>query len=156
LWGEAGLDEALLPVLAKHAREEDHGRLLTGLASARIKTVQAALFGLEGLKPRARDEIAPLILALRQLPTEKATQPLRERLLARLEKATGHKEKSLDAWSVWAAKKYPGLAAKLRSTDGVDIEAWSKRLAGVAWDKGDATRGLAVFTKASCASCHSG
>ena len=36
------------------------------------------------------------------------------------------------------------------------MEAWDKRLARVAWDKGDATRGLAVFTKASCASCHSG
>jgi putative heme-binding domain-containing protein len=156
LWGEAGLDEALLPILARHAREEDHGRLLIGLGSAQIKTVQSALSGLEGLKPRGRDEVAPLILALRQLPQEKATQPLRDRLLARLEKATGHKEKSLDAWAAWAAKKYPEVAPKLQSTDGVDMEAWDKRLARVAWDKGDATRGLAVFTKASCASCHSG
>src|SRR5207248_2077449 len=52
--------------------------------------------------------------------------------------------------------KYPALAAKVADADGVDVAAWDKRLAAVAWERGDASRGKAVFVKASCASCHSG
>src|SRR5262249_38806798 len=102
LWGEAGLDEELLPLLAKHARAEDRPRLLAGLASARQDIVEAALAALEKLPTQARPEAEALLVALRQLPAEKATLPLRERLLARLEKATGHKEATLDAWTDWA------------------------------------------------------
>src|SRR5207248_7565645 len=52
--------------------------------------------------------------------------------------------------------KYPALAAKVADADGVDVAAWDKRLAAVAWERGDASRGKAVFVKATCASCHSG
>src|SRR5262249_8031979 len=47
-------------------------------------------------------------------------------------------------------------AAKLGGSDGVDVESWNRRLAKLDWSAGDAARGRAVFTKASCASCHSG
>src|SRR5207253_7747124 len=47
LWGEAGLDDAILPVLARHARPEDHVRFLTGLVSARLADVRLALGALE-------------------------------------------------------------------------------------------------------------
>ena len=60
------------------------------------------------------------------------------------------------AWTAWLTKAHPGLAAKLGGADGVDIAAWKKRLAGISWVAGDATNGKAVFTKASCATCHSG
>src|SRR5207248_9323820 len=63
---------------------------------------------------------------------------------------------SRDAWSAWFAKKHPDLAKKLGGADGVDVEAWAKRLAAVEWGSGDAERGRALFTKASCAACHSG
>jgi putative heme-binding domain-containing protein len=36
------------------------------------------------------------------------------------------------------------------------VAAWQKRLAGIDWSKGNAERGKAIFTKASCAACHSG
>ena len=156
LWGEAGLDEELLPLLARHARAEDYPRLLGGLASARPATVRAALAALEKMPAKAKPETEALLAALRQLPAEKAAQPLRERLLARLRKAAGHEEPTLDAWAEWAAKRWPDLAAKLRSPDGVDGAAWKKRLAGIDWDKGDPRRGAKVFVKASCAACHSG
>ncbi len=156
LWGEAGLDEVLLPILAGHASEDDHPRLLAGLRSARLDTVRTAVAALERLKPRPREETEALLLALRQMPPEKSAQPLRDRLLARLERSAGRKEPTLDAWIAHASKTYPDLAARLRSPDGVDESAWAKRLAGVAWDEGDAGRGAGVFTKASCASCHSG
>jgi putative heme-binding domain-containing protein len=48
------------------------------------------------------------------------------------------------------------VAAKLGGADGVDVEGWRKRLAGIDWSAGDADRGRALFTKASCATCHSG
>jgi len=156
LWGVAGLDEELVPILARHASGDDHPRLLAGLLSARLDTVRAALGALEKLAPRPRPEAEALFLALRQLPSEKAADPLRARLTARLEKATGVKHPTPAAWAAHLSTKYPDLAPKLRSPDGVDEAAWAKRLAAVAWDRGDAARGAAAFTKASCAACHGG
>ncbi|MBY0229709.1 MAG: c-type cytochrome, partial [Gemmataceae bacterium] len=156
LWGRVGLDEEIVLHLARHPRAEDHPRLLIGLGSARLAVVENALAGLEKLEAQEKPEAEALIMAMRQLPVEKATAALRARLLARLEKATGNKEKTLDDWAIWAAEKWPALARKLVSPDGVDEYAWKKRLEKVAWKKGDAKRGAAVFAKASCASCHSG
>jgi putative heme-binding domain-containing protein len=48
------------------------------------------------------------------------------------------------------------LAKKLSGADGVDVETWNKRLAAIDWNAGDAERGKPLFTKASCAACHSG
>jgi putative heme-binding domain-containing protein len=53
-------------------------------------------------------------------------------------------------------KAHPDLAAKFGGADGVDVTGWRKRLAGIDWNQGDAERGKAMFTKASCAACHSG
>jgi putative heme-binding domain-containing protein len=36
------------------------------------------------------------------------------------------------------------------------VKAWERRLAKLDWSRGDAARGRAVFTRASCAACHSG
>ena len=44
----------------------------------------------------------------------------------------------------------------MNDADGVDVAAWSKRLAALDWSLGHADRGKLVFSKASCASCHSG
>jgi putative heme-binding domain-containing protein len=51
---------------------------------------------------------------------------------------------------------YPDLVKKLGGADGVDMEAWRKRLAAIDWDAGDSNRGKAVFARANCAACHSG
>src|SRR5262249_42317155 len=48
------------------------------------------------------------------------------------------------------------LTVLLGGCDGVYLAGWNKRLAKVAWDKGDAARGKLVYTKASCAQCHGG
>src|SRR6185437_12038315 len=71
-------------------------------------------------------------------------------------RATGRKFAGADAWSKWYAGKYPDRAARLAGADGVDVTAWDKRLAALDWSAGDAGRGRQVFTRASCASCHSG
>lgn len=155
LWGKAGVDDELLPVLARHATKDDHEKLLGGLTSARLALVGASLAGIEKL-PAEKSEVVPLLRSLRQLPAGKEEDALRKRLLARLEKVTDHREPTLEAWLGWARKAYPDQAAALNNLDGVDVDAWKKRLGKIAWDRGDATRGAAVFVKASCASCHSG
>jgi putative heme-binding domain-containing protein len=155
-WGQAGLDDEMTLALARHAIEEDHPRLLASLQSARVEVVRAALTGLEALKPRPKEEAEALIIALRQLPQEKALAGLRAALFARLEKALGKRAESLEDATRLAVDQHPGLKARLASSDGVDEEAWRKRLAGIPWDRGSAERGRQAYVKASCAACHSG
>jgi putative heme-binding domain-containing protein len=160
LWGQAGLDDDILPILAKQVAETDHGKFLRGVVSPRLALVSAALGALEKLPTpagtRRRDEAVALVRGLRQMPSGKVEDKLRARLLARLAKVAGVKLASADAALAWLAKHHPEQARLLASSDGVDVAAWKRRLAKVAWDKGDVKRGQAVSTKASCATCHSG
>lgn len=159
LWGEAGLDDEILPVLARHPREEDHGKYLRGLTSPRLALVSSslrALGKLEARKERRRDEGLALLKGMRQLPPGKEEDALRTRLLTRLEKLAGEKLPDLASALAWYVKHYPDQVKALATGDGVDVGAWEKRLAKVEWDRGDARRGQLVYTKASCASCHSG
>jgi putative heme-binding domain-containing protein len=162
LWGERGLDEAILPLLARRPAEEDRARFLTGLGSARVEVVRAALGALEKLPRRAadrvrdRDEVVALVLALRRLPEGKEQDALRGRFDAYLQALIGQKLHGAEAWAAWCVRAYPERAARLADPDGVDVGAWEKRLAALDWSAGDAARGEAVFAKASCASCHSG
>jgi putative heme-binding domain-containing protein len=159
LWGEAGLDDELLPILAKAAREEDHDKLLLGITSPRVPLVGVSLSALEKLavkKDHQRDEGLALLKALRQLPSGKENEAMRKRLLARLTKLAGANLADADAALGWYAKLHPAQAKALTNVDGVDVVAWKKRLAKVDWDKGDGKRGQLIFVKASCATCHSG
>jgi putative heme-binding domain-containing protein len=159
LWGQQGLDETILPVLAREAREKDRGKFLEGLSAARTATVRAALDALEKL-PRpmeiGKEEIVALVLALRRLPEGKDEDRLRQRIEGRLRQGTKQELASAEAWAKWCVGRYPDVAPRLKDADGVDVEAWERRLAALDWTAGDAERGRAVFTKASCAACHSG
>jgi hypothetical protein len=77
-------------------------------------------------------------------------------VLARLSLHAGRKLVTADAALAWFRGAHPDGAAILDRPDGVDVEAWKRRLTKIDWDKGEAKRGLKVYTKASCASCHSG
>src|SRR5207253_5967010 len=98
-----------------------------------------------------------LVQGMRRLPEGKEEDRTRAQFAHELEQLTGQKlgVKS-QAWIDWLCKQQPEHAAKLRNADGVDVAAWAKRLAAIEWSKGDVERGRLVFTKASCASCHSG
>jgi putative heme-binding domain-containing protein len=61
----------------------------------------------------------------------------------------------VEKWEAWLAENHPELAKKL-GTAGYDAAAWKKRIDGIAWDKGDAAKGKAVFAKDQCAACHTG
>jgi putative heme-binding domain-containing protein len=73
-----------------------------------------------------------------------------------LKQATGQALVGWPAWKTWYLSKHPEQAAKLADGDGVDVAAWNKRLAAIAWSAGDAGRGRQVYVRASCAACHSG
>src|SRR5262249_6352353 len=74
-----------------------------------------------------------------------------------VEGVTGHKAgPDREAWTAWFVRRHPELSARLTNVDGVDVAGWAKRLARVDWTQGDVSRGQLVYTKASCATCHSG
>jgi putative heme-binding domain-containing protein len=158
LWGENGLDEAILPLLARRPQAEDRDRFRTALASPQPATVLLALDALDRLpaRPGSADDVLALLLALRRLPEGKDVDPIRRRLDEALRRASGERLEGVEAWTEWARRRYPQKAARLADPDGVDAAAWSRRLAKVDWAAGDAARGKAVFVKASCAACHSG
>lgn len=158
LWGEAGLEPQILLVLAKQPEATDRDKFLFGLNSPQSQTVGQCVEALEKL-PGGSDEnhLLALIQALRRLGDSKEEKQLRESLGNYLQKLTGQKlGTDKKAWVEWFAKGHPKLAARLAGPDGVDVQTWAKRLARIDWPSGDAARGSAIFTRASCASCHSG
>jgi putative heme-binding domain-containing protein len=156
LWGQHGLDEAVLPYLARRPAAEDRGRLAQGLTSLQPGTVRLCLEALQKLPASQADEVLPILQAFRQLPSSKEYDPLRPLFDAVLEQAMGQSLKGWPAWKKWYLGKHPEQAAKLSDGDGVDVAAWNKRLAAMDWSTGDSGRGRQVFVRASCAACHSG
>ncbi|MGE3809428.1 MAG: hypothetical protein AB7K24_32595, partial [Gemmataceae bacterium] len=157
LWGQVGLDEAILPVLARFPKEEDRGKFLAGLSFPQLDVVERSLHGLDKLPVNKQPEdLLQVIRSLRRLPEGKEGDRLRQRIGAYLEACTGQKlGGDKKAWAEWFTKTHPDLAPKLVG-DGVNIAAWQKRLDVIKWDGGDARRGLATFTTTGCAACHSG
>ncbi|RUL84222.1 DUF7133 domain-containing protein [Tautonia sociabilis] len=154
LWGSAGLDDAILPVLARDPSPEDRPKFVSGLRSAQPSTVSAALAALDAIGPSDDPaEWLALILALRR-----SAEPGQQRAIADLLSRSTRQAIGPDAnaWASWFASADPDRAAALSGGDGVDAAAWARRLAGIDWSLGDAGRGLDVFRRAQCASCHSG
>lgn len=157
LWGKAGMDAALLPILAKHPAEQDHAKFVSGLKSPQLALVQTSLNALNKLPGKADgEEVLALLTALNRLPKDKAKE-LAQDIAARLEQTTGQKHGAdRKAWLDWFEKTQPQLAAKLTNIDGIDVAVWKKRFTQLKLDSGDAPRGAALFQKANCAACHSG
>jgi putative heme-binding domain-containing protein len=159
LWGKVGLDDVLLPLLARQPRVEDRDRFLAGLTSPQLATVRLCLGALEKL-PEKKDpqSVLALVQALRRLPDGKEEDRIRAEIARHLRRLTGQEKPGTDrqAWVEWFRRAHPGLADRVGEADGVDVAAWNRRLAGVDWSGGDEGQGREVFTRASCASCHSG
>ena len=159
LWGEHGLDEAILNVLSRQAQPADRAAFVQMLPSARLDVAATAWNALSQLplpeeaESRA-EEAQALLRALRQLGKTPTEERLRQEWLKRLSGHADEKLPSLESALAWFSRTYPERAATL--SDGVDVAGWQKRLARIAWDQGDAQRGQSVYLKASCAACHSG
>jgi putative membrane-bound dehydrogenase-like protein len=162
LWGRAGLDEAILGVLARHPEPLDRPKLLEALGSPQWATVRRSLEALEALpKAQGQDDgeyLVAVVRALGRIPEGKEAASMRERLGRALQRATGVKEPGSDraAWRAWLEKARPDLAGRLGGSDGVDLPRWQTRLAAIDWSAGAAGRGREVFVKTGCAVCHSG
>ncbi len=158
LWGKVGLDEAILPILARQPQAGDRDKFLEGLNSPKLATVRQCLAALEKLPaPTEGPALLAVVRCLRSLPEDRQTGPLREKVAHYLQHITGEAiGADKDAWTRWFGRRYPALAARLENVDGVDVAGWQRRLDGVDWSAGVAERGRAVFVKASCVSCHSG
>jgi len=155
LWGRAGLESAILPVLARAPAVIDRPKFVQGINSANFGTVRLCLKALQTLSGMDDgSEAMALIRALGNLPG--GEKNLRNSLSERLHHVTGQDLGQDSRRWIWFSKRYPDLAARLTNPDGVDVARWEKRLAALEWSKGDAERGRSVFTKASCAMCHSG
>jgi putative heme-binding domain-containing protein len=159
LWERGGLEEVILLLLARRPAPGDRGHFVEGLASPNLATLRVCLDALAKL-PASSDNATTLALlrALRALPDGREVDPVRNRLVEQLRRTTGQTTIGADkqAWMAWLTREHPDLAAKFGDVDGVDRAGWDRRLAKLDWSAGDPERGRAVFTKASCASCHSG
>lgn len=158
LWDRGGLEDAILPLLARSAEPGDAARLLVGVTSSRLATVRACLDALDRL-PIEKDGAAmfALVRGLRLLPETREGDVVRQQFVRMLRKLSGQSlGTDVQKWADWLAAARPDLAARLSGPDGVDIDAWRKRAARIDWSNGDVNRGRTVFAKASCAACHSG
>jgi putative heme-binding domain-containing protein len=158
LWARGGLEEAILPELARHPRPADRDKFLEGLGSPQLATVRLCLQALEKL-PDGHEpgQVLAPVRALRLLPEGREADPLRERLGNYLRRLTGQElGRDKQAWAAWFRATYPSLASRLGGLDGLDVAGWEQRLGKLDWPAGDAARGREVFVKASCAACHSG
>jgi putative heme-binding domain-containing protein len=153
LWNR-GLDDSILPLLAKEPIAEDGPKFVVGLRSNKLDVVKLSATALLKIEPQKDSaDVLAAILALRRMPEDKGP---REALVALLKDRTGQNHADAKAWAAWFAAAKPELAAKLNATDGFDAAAWKKREASIPWLSGDSERGRAVFTKATCAACHDG
>jgi len=159
LWGNSGLDVAILPYLARHPQPADRAKFIQGLASSQVRIVRLCVEALQKL-PARKDgaEVLALLRALEGLPEGAQGIQVRQALGAYLQKITGQSWPITErrAWMTWFGKTYPELAVRLTNPDGVDVAAWEKRLARLDWAVGNAERGQKVFTRTNCASCHGG
>ena len=157
LWENGGLEDAILSILAKEPNPDDGPKFVVGLRSMNPEVVKASAAALNKLQPlRNRSEVVAAIIALRRLPDDKTSASTRDVLVALLRDRTSQQLTDAKAWSDWLVKDHPDLAAKLNVADGFDPVAWKKREAAIPWAEGDAIKGRAAFTKATCAACHDG
>ncbi|MFO0823812.1 MAG: c-type cytochrome [Gemmataceae bacterium] len=155
LWERPELRDAILKVLPPE--KGDEAKFISGLESldpSVIRVSAAALLEL-GVTSELSAHIIYGVKALRRLaPEDKAA---RDAVIKLLEKSVKDVvEPTPKAWTEWLTKRYPNAAKQFATNDGFDVVAWKKREANIEWDKGDAERGKAVFTKATCAACHDG
>jgi len=159
LWDQAGLNDVILPLLARRPAVEDREHFLQGLASPSLSVVRICLDALTKLPPsKDGTTLFSLVQAMRLLPDGKEEDKTRIRIGQLLRKLTAQElaDNDRQAWIDWLKKTHPKEAEKLGGEDGVDMTAWTKRLAAIDWQKGDVERGRGIFTKASCIACHSG
>lgn len=154
--------------LARRPALEDRQKFVEGLESSQPEVLRASVEALEKLRPDPNPtEVVVLIKTLRRLGTEAAEFPLRERVVALLERNTsqrfpfirgpqGHRAQpdAVQAWTNWALKAYPAMANELQGGAGTELAELKGLLGKVDWTMGNAARGKKLFVERSCSQCH--
>lgn len=157
LYDKPGLEDAAVRILFIEAAGKDRAKFAAALKSSDAFIVRGGARSLAQFIQPTPEEAVSAIRALRRFSDAKADAGVRGDLVALLQKASGEKIGADErAWSAWAAKAHPEAAKALAAADGFDAAAWAKRVSAIDFAKGDAERGRAAFTKATCAACHDG
>jgi putative heme-binding domain-containing protein len=164
-WQEPSLRGAIVRALARRPEEADRGRFVEALALADEEAVAAALNALHALpapSPADPDALRAALEALDRFSAFKERAAARYLIVRLLIRWTGvdvpvvegpDLRASYKPYFDWFRRAYPEAAAEL-ALGGGDWESWRERLAKVDWERGDASRGRAVFAARSCESCH--
>lgn len=158
LWGRAGLDEAILPILVRDPATEDRARFLAALRNAEPAPVVLAAEALERL-PHDTDTQAETIALLRALirlgGSGREETGARHRIAEALRRRTGQTNLGDEpaVWSTWLETAHPDW---IPESEAPAAPAWRRRLATLDWSAGDSGRGRTVFVRQKCDACHHG
>lgn len=160
-WEEPALRDALLPVIFRHASEEDRNIFLEGLSLQDGQRSAMAMLGLTRLsKPEGEWQERELVAILTRLKQEISVE-LAANLRARLQSITDPvtadplQTMPVAALEKWILSHYPGTKARIAGADGIDLETWKSQRPRIAWDVPNLLQGEKHFTKL-CAACHQG
>jgi putative membrane-bound dehydrogenase-like protein len=167
-WPELNLRGAILSQLGKSPAVLDREKFLEGLESSQPEIVQACLAALAQLPRDAQpDRLLPLLRLLQRLQSDAPRQALRRQTVALVNRQSSQafdvREDRSDRSSLkqayqpvlaWFQQTYPKLAALLDSPGEEAPEKWNSLMRTVAWEKGDASRGEALFRARACQTCH--
>ena len=158
LWGEHGLDEILIKILAKNPMREDLQKFATILRQISNDDLPDILYALEKLAPLSDKEYLLLAQKLPNLPSEPKYKALQEQVFSLLRKkwTTAPATNQIQDWIIWAKANDVKLLASLTMSGGISLDQWKTRFEKIIWDEGDISKGKKTFTQLKCASCHSG
>ncbi|RLS90639.1 MAG: hypothetical protein DWI08_01530 [Planctomycetota bacterium] len=158
LWGEHGLDEILIKILAKNPMREDLQKFATILRQISNDDLPDILYALEKLAPLGDKEYLLLAQKLPNLPSEPKYKALQDQVFSLLRKkwTTAPATNQIQDWIIWAKANDVKLLASLTMSGGISLDQWKTRFEKIIWDEGDISKGKKTFTQLKCASCHSG
>ncbi len=160
---------AVLMTLAEMPEAVDRPWFRAGLESSQAEVLAGCLGALETLPADdGPDEQMALLKALRRLGQDEREFAARDRVVALLERNTGHKvpyvsgpegrkpqRDAVAAWTTHLQERWPKeFATGLGSGD--DLAGLADLLAKVDWEQGDRVRGKAYYEKRACGQCHGG
>lgn len=161
-WNNLALREELILKFADKPEVVDREKFTIGLVSPRTDIVIASAAALVQLPPDPKT-ILPIMKILRRLLTDPKEQALRSMLVALLNheagtsfspQETGDLKRVYQPIFEWFRQVHPTLAKNLDAGEAGDATNWPSLLSGVAWDKGNAARGEAIFIQRGCQACH--
>ena len=158
LWGEHGLDEILIKILAKNPDREDLQKFTTILRQISNDDLPDILLALDKLAPLGEAEYLLLAQKLPNLPSEPKYKPLQDQVFSLLRKnwTTAPATNQMQEWITWAKANDAKLLTSLTMSGGISLDQWKTRFDKIKWDEGDISKGKKTFTQLKCASCHSG